>query len=163
MADKYIANCYYAGKIKKDNPYTYTVTATYSGTAQRTEEIPFTYTVSYKMEELQENSNVNVIPIAGSGCVGIIIVVFFIFRKNVKIYNLQHGHWKLVGKQCIRKSKINLTKYSNIEITNRYKIELSKGAIKKLKESKIQIIKGSKVVEHKLKSTKEPYIFEITI
>lgn len=168
VTDKYIANCYYAGKMKKDNPYTYTVTATYSGIAEKTEEKPYTYTVFYKMEEIQEesaqeNSKINVIPVIGGGSLGLIIVVCFIVRKNTKIYNLQYGHWKVVGTTLIRKSRIDLTRYSKIEVTNRYKIELSKSAINKLKQSKIQIIKGSKIVEQKVNKTGESYIFEVTI
>lgn len=164
VADKYIANCYYAGKIKKDNPYTYTVTATYSGIAEKIEEKIYTYTVLYKMEEIeQEDSKINVLPVIIGGSIGLIIAVCFIIRRNTKIYNLQYGHWKLVGKTFVSKPKINLTKYADSEVTNRYKIELSRSAVNKLKESVIQIIKGSNVVEHRVKTINTPYTFEITI
>lgn len=167
VADKYIANCYYAGKIKKDNPYTYTITATYTGVAEKTEEIPFIYTVYYEMQEiqepLQEDSKINIMPILGGSGAGLILAVFFFIRKNAKVYNLQYGHWKLVGKAYIRKPEINITRFSSTEVTNRYKIELSKNAMSKLKLSKIQVIKGSKRMEHKIKSKVESYTFEITI
>lgn len=164
VADKYIANCYYAGKIKRDNPYTYTVTATYSGIAEKIEKKIYTYTVLYKMEEIkQEDSKINVLPVITGGSIGLIIAVCFIIRRNTKIYNLQYGHWKLVGKTFVSKPKINLTKYADSEVTNRYKIELSRSAVNKLKESVIQIIKGSNVVEHRVKTINTPYTFEITI
>lgn len=167
VADKYTANCYYAGKIKRDNPYTYTVTATYSGTAEKTEEKPYIYTVYYEMQEIQEpiqeDSKINIMPILGGSGAGIIIAVFFFTRKNAKVYNLQYGQWKLVGKTYIRKPEINITRFSDTEVTNRYKIELSKNAINKLPLSKIQVIKGSKRMEHKLKQKGESYTFEITI
>ena len=168
VADKYIANCYYAGKTKKDNPYTYTVTATYSGIAEKIEEKPYTYTISYKMEEIKEktekeDSKINILPVLGGGSVGLIIAVYFIIRKNTKIYNLQYGHWKLVGKTFVSKPKINLTKFSSSEVTNRYKIELSRNAVNKLNKDTIQVIKDSNVIEHRLKNVNVPYIFEVTI
>lgn len=167
VADKYIANCYYAGKVKKDNPYTYTVTATYSGIAERIVEKPYTYTVSYKIEEIRkepqkEESKINVLPVLGGSSI-VIIAVFFIIRKNTKVYNLRYGHWKLVGKTFVSKPKIDLTRFSDSEVTNRYKIELSKNTVNKLGKSTIQIVKGSNIVEHKIKIQNEPYTFEITI
>lgn len=88
VPDKYIANCYYAIKNGKDNPYTYTVTATYNGTADKTEENTYQYTVTYQFEQEQakateEKSIINYIPIiAGSSSAIIIIVVFFIRKKK---------------------------------------------------------------------------------
>ena len=171
VGDKYIANCYYAGKIKRDNPYSYTVTATYTGIAEKTEEKPYIYTVSYKMEEIenqpileQEEPKIDILPILGVSSIGIIIVICFIFVKNAKIYNLQNGHWKLVGKMLIIKPKIDLTKFSSFEVTNKYKIELSKSAIKKIGTSPIQIVKNSNMIEHKIKPLdKKSYTFEVTI
>lgn len=168
VADKYIANCYYAGKVKKDNPYTYTITATYLGRAEKTEEIPYTYTVSYKMEQkqqesIQEDSKINILPVIGGSGLGLIVVICYIFRKNAKIYNLQYGHWKLVGTVHIRNAKIDLTNFSKTEITNRYKIELTKSAIHKLKQSKLRIVKGSKILEQRVNTTGEYYTFEVTI
>ncbi len=166
VADKYIANCYYAGKTKKDNPYTYTVIATYSGIAEKIEKKPYIYTITYKIEEqeeIQEKSEKNILPIfCGTGA-GIIIVVFFIIRKNTKVYNLQYGHWKMVGKLHIRKSIIDITKFEDLEVTNRYKIKLSQNFVKKFKYSNIQIVKGSNIIEHKIKAENEPYTFKITI
>lgn len=166
IPDKYIANCYYAGKIKKDNPYTYTVTATYSGIAEKIEKKPYIYTITYKVEEkedVQEKSEKNILPIFCVSGAGIIIVVFFIIRKNTKVYNLQYGYWKMVGKLHIRKSIIDISKFEDLEVTNRYKIKLSKNLVKKFKYSNIQIVKGSNIIEHKIKAENEPYIFEITI
>lgn len=166
VADKYIANCCYVGKIKKDSPYTYKVTAEYSGIAEKIQEKPYIYTVTYKLEEqdaIQEKPEINILPIFGGSGAGIIIIVFFCIRKNTKVYNLQYGHWKMVGKLHIRKSKIDLTKFKDLEITNRYKIELSKNLVKKLKHSTIQITKGSNTIEHKIKAENELYTFEITV
>lgn len=87
VPDKYIANCYYATKNRKDNPYTYTVTATYNGTADKTEENTYEYTVTYQFEQEQnkateEKLDINYIPIIAGSSGAIIIVVFFIRKKK---------------------------------------------------------------------------------
>ena len=102
VADKYIAKCYYAGKIRKDNPYTYTVTATYKGIATKTIENPYQYTLTYSFEKIPNN---NLIYLIGGSSIGI-IAIFFIVRKNAKVYNLNNGEYKFVGRIYIRKDKI---------------------------------------------------------
>lgn len=87
VPDKYIANCYYATQNRKDNPYTYTVTATYNGTADKTEENTYEYTVTYQFEQEQnkateEKLDINYIPIIAGSSGAIIIVVFFIRKKK---------------------------------------------------------------------------------
>ncbi len=86
VPDKYIANCRYATKTRKDNPYTYTITATYNGTADKTEENTYEYLLTYQYVEpkaTEEKSIINYIPIiAGSSSAIIIIVVFFIRKKK---------------------------------------------------------------------------------
>lgn len=90
VADKYIANCYYATKAKKDNPYTYTVIAEYDGIAEKTEENIFEYEVTYKyeipekIENQEENKNMNYVPIIVASSSVVIIVVFFFIRRNKK-------------------------------------------------------------------------------
>lgn len=90
VADKYIANCYYVAKERKDNPYTYTVTAEYNGIAEKIEENTFEYTVTYKYEipkqnEIQqENKNIKYTPIIVTSSGVVIIGVFFFIKRNKK-------------------------------------------------------------------------------
>ena len=90
VADKYIANCYYATKTRKDNLYTYTVTAEYNGIAEKTEENIFEYTVTYKyvipekVETPKEDKNINYTPIIVASSGVVIIVLFFFIKRNKK-------------------------------------------------------------------------------
>ena len=161
VADKYIAKCYYAGKIRKDNPYTYTVTATYRGIATKTIENPYQYTLTYSFEKIPNN---NLIYIIGGSSIGI-IAIFFIVRKNAKVYNLNNGEYKFVGRIYIRKDKIKLSRFAPFEKTNKYKIIIADRKVKKLENKMITIVKGKNTVSKLVNSNNniKPYTIEVRI
>ena len=161
VADKYIAKCYYAGKIRKDNPYTYTVTATYKGIATKTIENPYQYTLTYSFEKIPNN---NLIYIIGGSSIGI-IAIFFIVRKNAKVYNLNNGEYKFVGRIYIRKDKIKLSRFAPFEKTNKYKIIIADRKVKKLENKMITIVKGKNTVSKLVNSNNniKPYTIEVRI
>ena len=161
VADKYIANCYYAGKVKKDNPYTYTITATYSGTAEKEIINPYQYILTYDIEKLSNN---NIAYMVTGGSLGI-IVIFFIFRKNAKVYNLKNGEYKFVGRIYIRKEKVNLNRFAPFEKSNTYKIVISDRKNKKIENKMITIVKGKNTVKRLVNSSinPKPYTIEVTI
>ena len=161
VADKYIAKCYYAGKIRKDNPYTYTVTATYKGVATKTIENPYQYTLIYSFEKIPNN---NLIYIIGGSSIGI-IAIFFIVRKNAKVYNLNNGEYKFVGRIYIRKDKIKLSRFAPFEKTNKYKIIIADRKVKKLENKMITIVKGKNTVSKLVNSNNniKPYTIEVRI
>ncbi|MBR2138264.1 MAG: hypothetical protein IJ966_03070 [Bacilli bacterium] len=161
VADKYIAKCYYAGKIRKDNPYTYTVTATYKGIATKTIENPYQYTLIYSFEKIPNN---NLLYIIGGSSIGI-IAIFFIVRKNAKVYNLNNGEYKFVGRIYIRKDKIKLSRFAPFEKTNKYKIIIADRKVKKLENKMITIVKGKNTVSKLVNSNNniKPYTIEVRI
>lgn len=161
IADKYIAKCYYAGKIRKDNPYTYTVTATYKGIATKIIESPYQYTFTYSFEKIPNN---NLICLIGGSSIGI-IAIFFIVRKNAKVYNLSNGKYKFVGRIYIRKDKIKLSRFAQFEKTNKYKIIISNRKVKKLENKMITIVKGKNTVSKLVNSNNniKPYTIEVRI
>ena len=161
VADKYIAKCYYAGKIRKDNPYTYTVTATYKGIATKTIENPYQYTLTYSFEKITNN---NLIYLIGGSSIGI-IAIFFIVRKNAKVYNLNNGEYKFVGRIYIRKDKIKLSRFAPFEKTNKYKIIIADRKVKKLENKMITIVKGKNTVSKLVNSNNniKPYTIEVRI
>lgn len=161
VADKYIAKCYYAGKIRKDNPYTYTVTATYKGIATKTIENPYQYTLTYSFEKIPNN---NLIYLIGGSSIGI-IAIFFIVRKNAKVYNLNNGEYKFVGRIYIRKDKIKLSRFAPFEKTNKYKIIIADRKVKKLENKMITIVKGKNTVSKLVNSNNniKPYTIEVRI
>lgn len=161
VADKYIAKCYYAGKIRKDNPYTYTVTATYKGIATKTIENPYQYTLIYSFEKIPNN---NLLYIIGGSSIGI-IAIFFMVRKNAKVYNLNNGEYKFVGRIYIRKDKIKLSRFAPFEKTNKYKIIIADRKVKKLENKMITIVKGKNTVSKLVNSNNniKPYTIEVRI
>lgn len=162
IADKYVAKCYYAGKVKKDNPYTYTIKATYKGTATKTIENPYEYTLTYNMEKIEKKDN-NLLYIVGGSSLGV-IAIFFIIRKNAKVYNLNNGEYKFVGRIYIRKDKANLSRFAPFEKSNKYKIVIADRKVKKLENKMINVVKGKSTISKMITSSDmKPYAIEVTI
>lgn len=173
VPDKYTAICYYATKQRIEYPNTYTVTANYVGEAKKIIENPLKYTLVYK--EIKEEKNIDSISegkdnkfifvLGGiTGTTTLFVVVFFIIRKNTTVYNFQNGKWVRVGRMYLSKNpKINLNKYSHLEISNKYKFELSKKAILNVKGKSIKILKENRIMKHVVNTKNDTYIFEITM
>lgn len=172
VADTYMAKCHYACKQRIDYPNTYTVTAKYSGTATKTMESPYIYTVKYKkVEEKQPKSvpNVakekdnNLLPIASS-TTGIILIILIFFTKNVTVYNYKDGEYVKIGKTRMRRNNIiNLTRYSLLETTNKYKLKLSKRLTKKMQCKMLTIAKGSIKVKMLVNTDEDKFVIETVI
>jgi hypothetical protein len=169
VANLYTAKCYYAGKQRIDYPNTYSVTAEYSGTATKTIESPYIYTVKYdKIEEeksdpvpetVEEKEN-NLLPVA-SGTTGIILVILFFFTRNVTVYNYKDGKYIKIGKTRINKSNtINLTRFSLFETTNKYKLEFSRRLTDKMQGKMITVKKGKTKIKMLVNTNDEKYIVE---
>ena len=119
---------YYEGVKTKTIVTSYLATIKYTGTLEK--QVPDTTTFTAEYEEVKEYGYIVPAIVGTTGiifCSGIIL-----FRlKNVKIYNLQNGEYKLVKKLHLNKDKklfINLTptkKEARI-----YKIVLAKSLYK---------------------------------
>lgn len=169
VANLYTAKCYYAEKQRIDYPNTYSVTAEYSGTATKTIESPYIYTVKYnKIEEeksdpvpetVEEKEN-NLLPVA-SGTTGIILVILFFFTRNVTVYNYKDGKYIKIGKTRINKSNtINLTRFLLFETTNKYKLEFSRRLTDKMQGKMITVIKDKTKIKMLVNTNDEKYIVE---
>lgn len=170
VEDKYTAKCYYATKERVDNPYTYTVTANYVGTAKKIEEHPIDFKLEYEKvekpvieEEKEEQKDSNILPVV-SGTGGIILVIIFFLTENVMVYNFRDGEWIRVGKTRMYGNKIKLDKFALFERTNRYKIELSKALTQKKNGELIEINKKGKSVKVMVAGGENiPYRFEVRL
>ena len=160
----YTAKCYYAGKQRINYPNTYNVTAEYKGTAIKEIKNPYTYTIKYNKEEVPETKENNLlIPIAGS-TTGIILVIIFLFTKNVTVYNYKDGKYVKMGKtRMTRNNTIKLNKYSLFETTNKYKLEFSKKSTQKMQGKIITISKGNVKIKMLVSSNNEKYSIETRI
>ena len=83
--------------------------------------------------------------------------------KNVKVYNYQNGKWTYLGKTLLLNGKIRLDSFRNKEITNKYRIELSKNLTRKYKDKTITISKGTNNVKQMIHTSDEQIDFEIRI
>lgn len=167
VGSQYKAICYYATKERIYRPNTYTITAKYVGIAEKNIENPLKVTISYKEEKVEEpiiEENNNIIPILG-GTSGIVIFLgaLLLFMKNVKVYNYQNGKWTYLGKTLLLNGKIRLDSFRNKEITNKYRIELSKNLTRKYKDKTITISKGTNNVKQMIHTSDEQIDFEIRI
>lgn len=168
VGSKYKAICYYATKERVYRPNTYTITANYVGTVEKTVVNPLKITISYKEEkniidDVEEKDN-NVIPII-EGTSGVIMFLggLLLFMKNVKVYNYQNGKWTYLGKTLLLNRKIRLDRFQYKEVTNKYRIELSKNLTRKYKDKTITILKGTNSVKKMIHTYDEQIDFEIRI
>lgn len=154
ITDLYRGEALYRGIKRINNPVTYRVIAGYSGTATKEIEKPYIYTVKYEKiedkEEMKVEKRQNIVaPILISTTSGIFVVIILLFtNKNVKVYNLQHGRYKYLGRVKLRKSVIDLNNLKKNVFGNRYKFVLSNRAYKLFKNKNITIQKGNMIKTH---------------
>lgn len=134
---KYDGIMYYEGIKTKTIITSYLATIKYDGVLEKEVPNTTTFTVTYK--EVKEYWNI-VSAIAGT--TGFIFAsgIILLNIKNVKIYNLQNGEYKLVKKLRLTKDKklfINLTPTKKEDRI--YKIVLSKSLYKAVKGKNVKI------------------------
>lgn len=166
ITDLYRGEALYRGVKRIYNPLTYRVIAGYSGTATKEVEKPYIYTVKYEKiedkEEMKVGEEQNIVaPILINTTSGIFVVVIILLftNRNVKVYNLQHGRYKYLGRVKLRKSVIDLNNLKKNVFGNRYKFVLNNRAYKKYKNKNITIKKDNIVKTHYIDNDK----FEISI
>ncbi len=142
---------------KKNDINKYYITATYTGRLTKVVNNPYIYELKYK--------KINEISITRIIVIGTIIFVFviYIFKNNVKIYNMQNGKWILIGKMRINKSFIDLSKLNHKVICNYYKIELSKNLTNKLYNKILSIKNNSRIKDKLVDEINSKFTFEIEI
>lgn len=164
ITDLYRGEALYRGIKRINNPVTYRVIVGYSGTAKKEIEKPYIYTVKYeKVEnEIETNTNQNIVSavmISTTSSIFIVIILLFFTNKTVKVYNLQYGRYKYLGRFKIRKSVIDLSNLKKKVFGNRYKFILSDRAYKMYKNKNITIKKDNLEKTHYVDNNK----FEISI
>ena len=131
----YKGTIHYETIIKYMGDPTYTATAKYTGTV---DIINKEYIVTYDLNEQEES---NIIPIVSTIIIsglGITLVIFLIFSKNIKVYNIINGKQKLVKSYRVSKDKLKLD-------LRDLKILGSNICIFKIKKSLFKQIKGKRL------------------
>lgn len=160
---KYNAICYYATKIKVDNPLTYNVTAQYNGTADKVIENDYIYEATYKHIATDKNYIPAIILL--SSMTLIIIIMIFTRRKNVVIYNFYDNEWVEIGKERITKPIIKLDKYEYKVKSNRYKIVINEKFVDKFNGKMFKIIRKNRTIGQLINKANNiiPYTIDIVI
>lgn len=163
IPSKYKATCYYATKIKVNNPSTYIVTAQYSGTADKVIENDYIYEITYK--HIATDKNYIPVIVLASGTTLIILVIIITRKKNVTIYNFYNKEWQEIGKQRISKPIIKLDKYNYKVKSNRYKIVIDEKFIDKHNGKMIKINRQNRDIEKLINKSNNviPYTIDIVI
>lgn len=130
-----------------DNPSQYEVTATYEGQAIKKDE-EYTYKAIYQKQQndieqpMQEQTNItSVIIISGLG-IGMLILSYLIFSKNVIVYNKTGFGFKVISSFKLGKDKnndIDLSRYNYKIESNIYALKLKKGIYEDLKGKVVNI------------------------
>lgn len=163
IPSKHKATCYYATKIKVNNPTTYIVTAEYNGTATKTIENDYTYEITYK--HIATDKNYLPVVLISGGITLIIVVLFMAGKKNVTIYNFQNKEWIKIGKQRISKPIIKLDRYNYKAKSNRYKIEIDEKLVDKYNGKMIGIKRQKRTIDKFINKSNNisPYTIDIVI
>lgn len=133
---KYNGTMYYEGVKTKTIVTSYLATIKYTGTISKKVVDTTTFTIQYK--EVKEYGYI--VP----AIVGTTGIIFFsgiiLFRlKNVKIYNLKDGEYKLIKKLHLNKNKINIDLTPTNFQTRKYKIVLSKNLFKAIVNKNLKV------------------------
>ena len=169
VPSKHKAICYYATKERIYRPNTYTITAQYKGEAKKEVVKPSKITVTYKEKiieqpivevEVEEKDDILIPVLGGTSTIIIFLGGIFLSMNNTKIYNYQKGKWIYVGKALLLNNRISLNKFLNKEVTNKYRIELSKTLTKRYRNKIIEICKSSNKVHQVINTNND---FEVRI
>ncbi len=170
VPSKYKAICKYATTQKIQNPITYNITAQYKGIAEKTIKENYNYVVTYKPiiedEPQEEKSDKKDYTAVGAvGTTGIILVLLFLKKKNVTIYNYENKDWKELGKISLSNQTINLDRYHYKAKTNRYRIVLDNKIVDKLDGKILKIQRNGRCSKQLInkKNNITPYRIDIVI
>jgi len=100
-----------------------------------------------------------------STCVSFIVclILFLLFRGNVKVYNLQEGAYIMLGEARIGFTYpvINLTPFAGKAVTGSFVLILNQSVIKRLSDKTVTINYGGKSLQHIVRYVNGDYHIEI--
>lgn len=132
---KYNGTMYYEGVKTKTIITSYSATIKYTGEISK--QVPDTTTFTIKYKEVKEYGRIIAFTLGTTGIIFISGIILFNI-KNVRVYNLQNGEYKLIKRVHLNQNNkiIDLTPV-NFQ-TKAYKIVLSKSLYKNIKGKNIK-------------------------
>lgn len=131
----YNGTMYYEGIKTKTIVTSYLATIKYTGTLEK--QVPDTTTFTVKYKEVKEYAHIVSAILTGSGIVFLSGIILF-NTKNVRIYNLQEGEYKLVKRVHLNKNKLFIDLTPTSFQTRKYKIILSKSLYRTIKGKNVK-------------------------
>ena len=163
IADLYRCDALYRGVKRINNPTTYRVIANYNGTAKKEYMKIDGITVEYEkinnenVQQVKEDNKSNLIVPITATSTGLVILFIFILNTNkVKVYTMQNGKYRYVGKYNIKNNEIDISKNKKL-LDGICRIKLTTNLYSRLKNKEL-IIKNNNI-SRKIKV--ENKIFEI--
>ena len=132
---RYNGTMYYEGIKTKTIITSYLATVKYSGTLEK--QVPDTTTFTAQYEEVKEYGYIVPAIVGTTGLIFFSGIILF-GLKNVKIYNLQDGEYKLIKRLHLNKSKLLIDLTPTNFQTKAYKIVLSKSLYRVIKGKSIK-------------------------
>ena len=100
-----------------------------------------------------------------STCVSFIVclIIFLLFRGNVKVYNLQEGVYVLLGEARIGFTYpvINLTPFAGKAVTGSFVLVLNRQISKRMYDKTVTVNYGGKSLQHIVQNDDKGYHFEV--
>lgn len=144
---KYNGTMYYEGVKTKTIITSYLATIKYTGTLEK--QVPDTTTFTAEYEEVKEYGYIVPTIVGTTGIIFFSGIILFSL-KNVKIYNLQNGEYKIIKRLHLNKDKLYIDLTPTSFQTRKYKIVLSKSLYKMIKEKNVKIKYFDKVQSYKI-------------
>ena len=133
---KYNGTMYYEGVKTKTIITSYLATVKYSGTLEK--QVPDTTTFTAEYEEVKEYGYIVPAIVGTTGIIFFSRIILFGLR-NVKVYNLQDGEYKLIKRLHLNKERLHMDLTPTNLQTRKYKIVLSKSLYRTMKGKDIKI------------------------
>ena len=163
IADLYRCDALYRGVKRINNPTTYRVIANYNGTAKKEYMKIDGITVEYEkinnenVQQVKEDNKSNLIVPITATSTGLVILFIFILNTNkVKVYTMQNGKYRYVGKYNIKNNEIDISKNKKL-LDGICRIKLTTNLYSRLKNKELTIKNND--ISRKIKV--ENKIFEI--
>lgn len=144
---KYNGTMYYEGIKSKTIVTSYLATIKYTGELSKQVPDTTTYKVAYK--EVKDYSRIINAILATSGIIFFSGIIIFHIR-NVKIYNLQNGEYKLIKRLHLNKDKLLIDLTPTNFQTRAYKIVLSKSLYRMIRNKNVKIKYFDKVQNYQI-------------
>jgi len=133
---KYNGTMYYEGIKTKTIVTSYLATIKYDGVLEK--EVLDTTTFNVKYKEVKEYQQI-ITAITGTTAIVFVSGIILFNYKNVKVYNLQRGQYKLVKRLHVDKNKLLIDITPTSLQTQAYKIVLSKSLYRNIKGKDLKI------------------------